>query len=138
MYIRICVFVDHLTTNGLVLYVSNEQPLLDEVISVTAFLSGNDKVCVCICMCVCACLCMCVWVCVCVCIACTFMCMPECTHAVTLRMFIDCVQLKVCLMFYLSMYYRHLRYISIWQCIDTFCAYRDTILYILCCDMCIS
>ena len=46
-YVCICVFVDHLTADGLALYVSNEQPLLDEVISVTAFLSDNDKVCVC-------------------------------------------------------------------------------------------
>ena len=47
------MFVDRLTTDGLVLYVSNEQPLLDEVINVTAFLSDNDKVRVCVCVCVC-------------------------------------------------------------------------------------
>ena len=38
------MFVDHLTTDGLMLHVSNEQPLVNEVISVTAFLPNNDKV----------------------------------------------------------------------------------------------
>ena len=42
MYVS--VFVDHLTTDGLMLHVSNEQPLVNEVISVTAFLPNNDKV----------------------------------------------------------------------------------------------
>ena len=42
---HICMFVDHLTTDGIMLHVSNDKPLLGEEITVTAFLSDNDKVC---------------------------------------------------------------------------------------------